>query len=156
MSQILSRKRPAPGASPISKYSQAPASSSSMSTQMPSTRSARNPANQPPVSFPFSESIPKISANYPHTPQPTLAPQPPSNQVARRSSGQDVAQAQKSPQVNGNYDVWPSSTDGGMQELSEPAWGTNGDELDQKALVAKGDAQAKRKQIPPFIQKLSR
>ncbi|KAL8896216.1 MAG: hypothetical protein Q9207_007815 [Kuettlingeria erythrocarpa] len=123
---------------------------------MPSTRSApRNPANQPPVSFPFADSIPKLAANYPHTPQPTLAPQPPSNQVARRSSGQDVTQAQKSPQVNGNYDVWPSSTDSATQELSEPAWGTNGDDLDQKAHLAKGDAQAKRKQIPPFIQKLS-
>ena len=30
------------------------------------------------------------------------------------------------------------------------------DELEQKALVAKKDAQSKRKQIPPFVQKLSR
>lgn len=30
------------------------------------------------------------------------------------------------------------------------------EELEQKAAVAKKDAQAKRKQIPPFVQKLSR
>lgn len=29
-------------------------------------------------------------------------------------------------------------------------------ELEQRALLAKKDAQAKRKQIPPFVQKLSR
>jgi len=28
--------------------------------------------------------------------------------------------------------------------------------LEEKATVAKRDAQAKRKQIPPFVQKLSR
>ena len=30
------------------------------------------------------------------------------------------------------------------------------DDLDQQALRAKRDAEAKRKQIPPFVQKLSR
>lgn len=30
------------------------------------------------------------------------------------------------------------------------------DELEQKAMMARKDAQAKRKQIPPFVQKLSR
>ncbi|KAL8689068.1 MAG: hypothetical protein Q9218_005176 [Villophora microphyllina] len=39
--------------------------------------------------------------------------------------------------------------------MGEGAWGNNSDELDQKALAAQKDAQVKRKQIPPFIQKLS-
>lgn len=30
------------------------------------------------------------------------------------------------------------------------------DDLDQRAIVAQRDAQSKRKQIPPFVQKLSR
>jgi heat shock transcription factor len=30
------------------------------------------------------------------------------------------------------------------------------EELEQKAAIAKKDAQSKRKQIPPFVQKLSR
>lgn len=44
----------------------------------------------------------------------------------------------------------------GLQQLNETGWRNEGDDLDQKALVAKRDAQAKRKQIPPFVQKLSR
>jgi hypothetical protein len=48
-------------------------------------------------------------------------------------------------------------------ELMDPSngapndgWGENLAELEQRALVAKRDAQAKRKQIPPFVQKLRR
>lgn len=156
MSQILSRKRPAPGASPISQYSQAPANSSPMSKPMaPTQNTLRNPTSQS-IPYPFAESIPNSSANYPHAPQQTLAPQPASSQVAKRSSGQDLAQAQKAPHTNGDFEMWPSSAENGVQQLSEPAWGSNGDDLDKKALEAKGDAQAKRKQIPPFVQKLSR
>lgn len=40
--------------------------------------------------------------------------------------------------------------------MGETAWRNNSDDLDQKALAAQRDAQAKRKQIPPFVQKLSR
>ncbi|KAL8663166.1 MAG: hypothetical protein Q9202_004098 [Teloschistes flavicans] len=39
--------------------------------------------------------------------------------------------------------------------MGETAWRNNSDDLDQKALAAQRDAQAKRKQIPPFVQKLS-
>jgi heat shock transcription factor, other eukaryote len=35
-------------------------------------------------------------------------------------------------------------------------WGENLAELEQRALAAKREAQAKRKQIPPFVQKLRR
>ncbi|KAL8924530.1 MAG: hypothetical protein Q9208_004005 [Pyrenodesmia sp. 3 TL-2023] len=120
----------------------------------PTQNTLRRPTNQP-VPYPFAESIPNSSASYPHAPQQSLAPQPASSQVARRTSGQDSSHPQKPPHTNGDYDVWPSSAENGMQQLSEPAWGSNGDDLDRKALDAKGDAQAKRKQIPPFVQKLS-
>ena len=36
------------------------------------------------------------------------------------------------------------------------AWGDDIEELKQKAQIAKKEAQAKRKQIPPFVQKLNR
>ena len=36
------------------------------------------------------------------------------------------------------------------------AWGDDLEELEQKAQVAKHEAQSKRKQIPPFVQKLNR
>lgn len=35
-------------------------------------------------------------------------------------------------------------------------WGESISDLEQRALVAKREAQAKRKQIPPFVQKLRR
>ena len=38
----------------------------------------------------------------------------------------------------------------------QEAWSDDLEELERKAEIAKKDAQAKRKQIPPFIQKLSR
>ncbi len=41
----------------------------------------------------------------------------------------------------------PGATDG---------WINADEDLEQKALIAKRDAQAKRKPIPPFVQKLSR
>jgi heat shock transcription factor len=37
-----------------------------------------------------------------------------------------------------------------------PSVGREDEELEQKALMARRDAQSKRKQIPPFVQKLSR
>lgn len=42
------------------------------------------------------------------------------------------------------------------QQQVDSAWSDDLDELDRKAAVAKKEAQSKRKQIPPFVQKLSR
>ena len=38
----------------------------------------------------------------------------------------------------------------------EGAWGDDIEALEQRAQVAKREAQARRKQIPPFVQKLNR
>lgn len=51
--------------------------------------------------------------------------------------------------------------DSGSQPLVEQppegdGWGESLAELERRALIAKREAQAKRKQIPPFVQKLSR
>ena len=66
-------------------------------------------------------------------------------QLVRRNPNQQIAPA---PHRN-QWDEYPSPTQ---------QWETVDDEeeLEQKAAVAKKDAQAKRKQIPPFVQKLSR
>jgi heat shock transcription factor len=39
---------------------------------------------------------------------------------------------------------------------TDGAWGDDLAELEARAQIAKREAQAKRKQIPPFVQKLNR
>ncbi|KAH6843575.1 hypothetical protein B0T12DRAFT_457742 [Alternaria alternata] len=65
-------------------------------------------------------------------------------QLVRRNTNQQLAPAPRRNQ----WDGFPSPTQ---------QWETVDDdeELEQKAAIAKKDAQAKRKQIPPFVQKLS-
>ncbi|EDU40034.1 Heat shock factor protein HSF8 [Pyrenophora tritici-repentis] len=67
-----------------------------------------------------------------------------SGQLVRRNTNQQLAPAPRRNQ----WDGFPSPTQ---------QWETVDDdeELEQKAALAKKDAQAKRKQIPPFVQKLS-
>ncbi|EMD88329.1 hypothetical protein COCC4DRAFT_83005 [Bipolaris maydis ATCC 48331] len=67
-----------------------------------------------------------------------------SGQLVRRNTNQQLAPAPR----RGQWDGFASP---------QQQWETVDDdeELEQKAALAKKDAQAKRKQIPPFVQKLS-
>jgi heat shock transcription factor len=65
-------------------------------------------------------------------------------QLVRRDQNQQLASRR------GQWDGYPSPT----QQQWEPV--DDEEELEQKAAMAKKDAQTKRKQIPPFVQKLSR
>ncbi|CAI7571789.1 unnamed protein product [Penicillium viridicatum] len=74
-----------------------------------------------------------------------------SNQLARRQASQVVSR-------NRGYEQPPASyvENGGNTGNGESgAWGESLEELYRRALTAKRDSQAKRKQIPPFVQKLS-
>ncbi|KAL9601647.1 MAG: hypothetical protein Q9219_002367 [cf. Caloplaca sp. 3 TL-2023] len=114
-----------------------------------------NPTN-PTSTSSFPEHYPTTSSTYPLQPQNTFpSHQSPSTQLARRPPAQDLAQSPRASYPNGQADTWPLYSEHGTQQLSEGSWGNNADDLDQKALIAKRDAQAKRKQIPPFVQKLS-
>lgn len=75
-----------------------------------------------------------------------LIPSAPSTELVRRSRNQQLA-----PQLNGQQEQWNGQADssGQMDEESEQ-------DLDVKVALAKKDALGKRKQIPPFVQKLSR
>lgn len=97
------------------------------------------------------------NASQPPTYGSNLAPAPaPSTDLVRRARNQQLA-----PQ-NGQHQLqeqWNGSGGGGSASLGN----TNGQpevedeqELDMKVQMAKRDAQGKRKQIPPFVQKLSR
>ena len=76
----------------------------------------------------------------------TDAPDMSSGQLVRRNPNQQLAPAPR----RGQWDGYPSPT----QQWENIA--DDDEELEQKAALAKKDAQAKRKQIPPFVQKLSR
>ena len=75
---------------------------------------------------------------------------PNSTQLVRRNQNQQLATRNRTP--------WPDSGSG----LQPPptSWDQLDDEderdLEQRALTAKRESQAMRKQIPPFVQKLSR
>lgn len=74
------------------------------------------------------------------------------NQLARRSANLMVSRARtKDPALMSLMDPPPRPG-----ETIDPATGETEEELMRRALAAKKDAQAKRKQIPPFVQKLSR
>ena len=69
-------------------------------------------------------------------------------QLVRRNQNQ---------QLTARRPVWdPFASEGNANQ--QVGWDNTDDdeELEQKALLARKDAQAKRKQIPPFVQKLSR
>jgi heat shock transcription factor, other eukaryote len=80
-----------------------------------------------------------------------IAPAPASisSQLVRRNPNQQLATRGR---------TWQDSSSTGMpQTQPQGAWEDEDEaELEQRALAAKREAQAKRKQIPPFVQKLSR
>ncbi|QQK43646.1 Heat shock transcription factor Hsf1, putative [Penicillium digitatum] len=156
-SQGMTRKRPAPGTvPPVHPQMNA----------VPNFPTAANPGSQlsndqflqwgqnPPVNAintaPFSDSSYNPAGFAP--PQDVSAPAATaSNQLARRQANQVVSR-------NRGYEQPPASyvENGGNSGNGESgAWGESLEELYRRALTAKRDSQAKRKQIPPFVQKLS-
>jgi heat shock transcription factor len=70
-----------------------------------------------------------------------------SGQLVRRNPNQQVATRGQTPWDNYNQNPSGAWENAAMED---------NEELERKAAIAKKDAQAKRKQIPPFVQKLSR
>lgn len=112
-------------------------------------------------SKPTTPAIPPFVMSAPNQFQPAQGfPQPsptPSNVIARRPAARALV-----PTFDGlPADPWPSFGDDGAL-IPQPASAAPVDEndniqlLEEKAARAKRDAQANRKQIPPFVQKLSR
>lgn len=154
MSQGGSRKRPAPGSSPLGhekrqdvkdvQYSMAPPefTQQTPSNTLPNYDDPTNYSTANLTSYLHNNNIPN-----------NLPASPLGNQVVRRQPDNQIV-----PMMSYNNNDYPLGADyGGLQQSTEDVWpAAQYDDLDQKAVVAKRDAQAKRKQIPPFIQKLSR
>ena len=152
-----SRKRAAPGASPAVQHQQR--SGVEHSGLMSSTTQDQYMSwNQQPSSVATSnypDSTGSYGSNlYNSNAQTPTAPVPGASQLARRALGQQLV-----PRVsysNAANESWPLVVDEGTQQANEDAWMNNIDDLEQRAMIAKREMQAKRKQIPPFVQKLSR
>ncbi|CEN60677.1 Putative Heat shock transcription factor [Aspergillus calidoustus] len=154
--QGVNRKRPAPGTSPVVhpqlgqlpnypptsgsplsneqflQWGQTPASNTVAAPSFPALNSYNNAA----VPSTSTQDIPSASTV--------------SNQIARRQTPNQLVNRNRA------YEQ-PSATlpeqDAGSGESG--GWSESLEELYQRANTAKREAQAKRKQIPPFVQKLS-
>ena len=86
------------------------------------------------------------------------APQQPvtSTQLTRRAGSQQLVT--RGQRQLGDDDAWGDYPDALQLDTRAPAVGAEDDmdELLERAQVAKREAMARRKQIPPFVQKLSR
>jgi heat shock transcription factor len=94
--------------------------------------------------------------------QPQYDPSIPalSTQLARRPINRQLVQTAQRPPFDNTADPWgqfgdetmldPQNVNGAMEENDSIEL------LEERAAIAKREAQSKRKQIPPFVQKLSR
>ncbi|KAJ9602178.1 Heat shock transcription factor [Cladophialophora chaetospira] len=154
-SQGFSRKRPAPGAEPLSYPSQmqnpAPAFNDGLGQQLSNDQFLQwGQTGQPTAGPSYNDNSYAMNANtYPQNNPPNI-PQP-SNQLTRRPMAQITSRV---PQPNQDGNNWMESSNGGTNP-HEQDWGDDIAELEARAQVAKREAQSKRKQIPPFVQKLN-
>lgn len=158
-SQGISRKRPAPGTSPVvhpqlgtiqnyppnpgpqlsnDQFLQWGQNSSSNANVINQPSSYPDPAAYNPAAFASNQDL-SAPAAAPATSQ--LARRPTPNQLISRNRG---------------YEQAPVPTTDNTGGPGEGGWGESLGELYRRASIAKREAQAKRKQIPPFVQKLSR
>lgn len=161
-----SRKRPAPGASPVpfQQQQQQPLLNDAshltdeqfLNWEPPLKAVSTNAYSDPSLYSPqlfnasFTSSVPQVDGG-----QLAPAPSPISNQLVRRNINQQVAPRQQWLAVNNNDDVWADfgSALGAQTGVDQSE---QEEELDQRAAAVKRQALAERKQIPPFILKLSR
>ncbi|KIW12095.1 hypothetical protein PV08_09369 [Exophiala spinifera] len=149
-SQGFSRKRPAPGADPFPPQMQNPTPAY---TEGIGGHDLSNDeffqwgqTGQPAV--PYNDSNYAMNANT----FPQAAPQPQtSTQLTRRPMTQLAAPAH--PRIDQDASAWMDNANTPHGQDAE--WADDIAVLEARAQVAKREAQAKRKQIPPFVQKLN-
>ncbi|KAI9370504.1 hypothetical protein BJX61DRAFT_87292 [Aspergillus egyptiacus] len=154
--QGITRKRPAPGTSPVvpqlGPLPNYPQASGSPLSNDQFLQWGQNPSPSAVTSSSFADTNPYNSAAALHSaPQDVPGASATSNQIARRQPSTQLASRSRS------YEQ-PSASfpDQGAAASGESGgWSESLEELYQRALTAKREAQAKRKQIPPFVQKLS-
>ncbi|PYH90117.1 heat shock transcription factor Hsf1 [Aspergillus ellipticus CBS 707.79] len=153
--QGVTRKRPAPGASPsvhpqLNPLSNYPQNTGNQLSNDQFLQWGQNPS--PTVSSPsFAEANPYSATAYTSSPDVPAATATASGQLARRQTP-----TQQLVSRGHGYEQTPTTfSDQGSGSGESGGWGESLEDLYQRAMVAKRDSQAKRKQIPPFVQKLS-
>ncbi|KAI1083994.1 hypothetical protein F5B20DRAFT_361529 [Whalleya microplaca] len=146
------RKRPAPGSVPIPPQMSQPYNTPDQLLRWNGANAGNFVDNSSNGAAPYGVMPPTTQAQYG---QPSPAPSP-SNALARRGMNNALVANNRTftPQQN---DPWPnfdealiaSQPNGAIDEHD------NIELLEEKAQRARKDAQAKRKQIPPFVQKLN-
>lgn len=162
-SQGMTRKRPAPGTAPAT-HPQLSTSSNYVSSNPGSQLSndqflqwGQNPSANVVNPASFADPSTYNQAGYTAA-QDLVAPNATAtNQLTRRqqASNQLVSRNRGYEQAPTIYPDQNANASPGEPGASG-AWGESLEELYQRALTAKRESQAKRKQIPPFVQKLSR
>ena len=147
------RKRPAPGTSPLPSREQLAKDNRTASPEVPQTSTLewQYPAPNMANSGSNQQYAPNISS-FQNNGQIDQDAGSTAQQVARRPF--DSVQSLVAPQ----YDEAAAQGQwtGNGEQTPTGDWPVQYDDLNQQAELAKRDAQSKRKQIPPFIQKLSR
>ena len=154
-SQTVSRKRPAPGTSPQLYQQQQPAANmngyaNDVGSQLSNDQFLQwGQAAQPSSAY-------QDTSNY-SLPQTGYASNNAqiSNQLTRRPYPQ-MTSTNPPMNINNNTAQYSEESQPASVTEGEGAWGDDIEALEQRAQVAKREAQARRKQIPPFVQKLNR
>ncbi|EED24565.1 heat shock transcription factor Hsf1, putative [Talaromyces stipitatus ATCC 10500] len=149
---VPSRKRPAPGTSPVVHAPIGSITNYTDTTNQLSDDQFLQWGQDPHAGTTMAQAFPIDTTPYTTMsyaaanqdgPVPVPSDQTP-NQLARRPMNQ---------LINRNRSFEQSSVSS-VPDSGGDGWGESIAELEQRALVAKREAQAKRKQIPPFVQKL--
>ena len=164
MPPLVTRKRQAPGASPVQQAQQL------HQQQQPSELDLKSEASQMATDQYLQwhqQHLANSALSYPDTGNDLTTnlfnalnqatPPPPaavSNQLARRPATHHLVS--RTNFGNTADDSWPIIPEDGMQPPQDQPWRNSNDDLEREAQIARRDTQAKRKQIPPFVQKLSR
>jgi heat shock transcription factor len=161
MPSTNTKKRSAPGSSPAMQAAQMPQSYTAPTHQVSNQEYARYNQNADNQVFqdPSTYNLNAYGGNGIQQGQYDISnPQPnqlPSTQLARRPHNRQLVPTVQP--YDSTVDRWL-----GDELMQDPQQGSGMEEsdnievLEEKAALAKRDAQSKRKQIPPFVQKLSR
>lgn len=158
----MTRKRPAPGTAPASQPQPGlapaypPADPGSQLSNDQFLQWGQNPPGNTINTSTYTD-LPSYNPTAFAASQDPVTPGAPAtsgaaNQLARRQAQNQLVTR------NRGYEQAPTvHAENTSGTSGEPGtWGESLEELYQRALAAKSEAKAKRKQIPPFVQKLSR
>jgi heat shock transcription factor len=150
------RKRPAPGTSSAPQMTQTYPAQAEMSNAdfLRWNQGSENAGYADPAAYNMN-SYGGNGLSQPQYDQPVAAP---STQLARRPINRQIVST--THRYDNSVDPWGQFGDDSILDPQHPndvmEENDNIELLEERAAIAKRDAQSKRKQIPPFVQKLSR